>query len=86
MCRQDLATRENMVDHGDLGDLPSPAGADKPKPGEQDHEVDATPPTTNPELGIPIIANPKCSGYFLEPVRSLSSFPCCCYSCMAMDR
>jgi hypothetical protein len=73
-----------MVDHGEMGDLPPPASevssadsnADEPKPGEQDNEVDATLTTTvatNPELGTPIIANPKCSGYFLEPVRI---FPC----------
>jgi len=104
MCRQVLATREDMLDHGQLrpaivpkaessaAETPSPIlNSDKTDQATQDasetivtsssdaasegsNTTVTTPPGTVASSGVtnaPILLNPKCSGYFVEPVSHL---------------
>ncbi|KAF7980530.1 hypothetical protein HWV62_37659 [Athelia sp. TMB] len=105
MCRQELATRENMLDHdqfspsakGYVHPRPAPYSSDPPRDTDliaeeveselqsvsgirMDTEEGATtlappeghPPTSLPTpQGPPAIANPECSGYFVQPTPIL---------------
>lgn len=89
MCRQELATREHMLDHGQIG--PQTPCSASPEPGataatseSSDSELAATLATsttaTDSTSAAPIVTVPSiltksaCSGYFVEPVRDLLPF------------
>lgn len=90
MCRQELATREHMLDHGQIG--PSTPRAASPIVGELDpgsslpKELQptlisttiihgGTPTTPSITLAVPpILTDPRCSGYFVEPLKWMDPF------------
>ncbi|KLT38873.1 phosphatases II [Cutaneotrichosporon oleaginosum] len=79
MCRQHLALREHMMDHIlDHGSAASsPPNTNPPSPAEPRRRASSTlqftPAAPHPAAGgitggPPILVNPKCSGYFVEPL------------------
>ncbi|KAJ3476236.1 hypothetical protein NLI96_g11299 [Meripilus lineatus] len=93
MCRQELATREHMLDHGQMGPsslVPVDPVPEPPPPQQGSSDTAAESSTSEPSLIIPgppnvhkpraqvmkpfILSNPKCSGYFVEPMKWMESF------------
>ncbi|KAJ2933914.1 hypothetical protein H1R20_g3153, partial [Candolleomyces eurysporus] len=61
MCRQELATKEHMLGHGEVGFFPPTPGSPPADP-------------TETAISVPILINPLCSGYFVEPLKWMNEF------------
>ncbi|KAF6745368.1 phosphatases II [Ephemerocybe angulata] len=91
MCRRELATREHMLDHGQIGpSTPRPASpvtggeieplSSLPKELQPtliapERSIHGNPATQSLAVAVPpILTNPRCSGYFVEPLKWMDPF------------
>ncbi|KZP33803.1 hypothetical protein FIBSPDRAFT_924244 [Athelia psychrophila] len=79
MCRQELATSDNTLDHGQFGPSAREFGRPEPAPFaglavlRSEKVAESEQHVSSPSLQSPL-ANPECSGYFVQPMRWMDPF------------
>ncbi|KAF5334993.1 hypothetical protein D9611_010052 [Ephemerocybe angulata] len=77
MCRQELAGKEQVIQHGSDAEPKSTSEESPGTAGETNAGEETTVAPEQPHLdrsGDPILSNPACSGYFVEPLKWMDHF------------